>query len=379
MLNTLTLRGFRGFASYRLSGLARVNLLVGENNSGKTSVLEAVELLASGGDPRVLYNSLRRRGERVTDRVSDHLVDISHIFHGHDLAPGVNFALSSDNSDNRKDTLKAEILSLEDVEDKVRRMKEWQMRRHFGRPFGSDEDVMPVFGMSIKVPDGPQMLLPGLPEREILLPVMEEGTIGIGHGYARSIRNSRSGTPVQFLALDAFDPASMAEQWNTVLKEGLETEIVTDMRLLQPDLDSIHFLPRTRSGSDILLGLENDRRRTPIGTYGDGMRQLLALRLSFVGAANGVLLIDEIDAGLHWRVMEEMWQFVVEVAKRLNVQVFATTHSLDCIKGLGSLLRNRPDLEEQVSLQRVTRSLAKAVRLQGDQVRIAVKQDIEVR
>ena len=369
MLNTLNLRGFRGFDSYRLSGLARVNLLVGKNNCGKTSVLEAVELLVSEGDPRVLYNSLRRRGERVTDRMRERLMDISHIFHGHDPAPGVSFELSSDNG---KGTLKVKILSLEEVreevEDKGRGIKEWWTRRLFE----PDEDVVPVFGMSIDM---------GVPEsRTTLLPVMEEdGTIGIGYGYARPMRNGHSGTRVPFLALDAFDPASMAEQWNTVLKEGLEAEIVTDMRVLQPDLVSIHFLPRTRSGSDILLGLENDRRRAPIGTYGDGMRQLLALRLSFVGAANGVLLIDEIDAGLHWRVMEEMWKLVVDVAERLNVQVFATTHSSDCIRGLGSLLGNRPDLEEQVSLQRVTQSLSKAVSLQGDQVRIAMKQDIEVR
>ena len=105
------------------------------------------------------------------------------------------------------------------------------------------------------------------------------------------------------------------------------------------------------------------------------MRRLLALRLSL----KGILLIDEIDAGLHWTVMEEMWQLMGEVARRLNVQVFATTHSFDCIRGLGSLLRNRPQLKNQVSSRKVTRLLSEAVCLQGDQIRIAVKQDIEVR
>lgn len=55
MLNTLTLHGFRGFESYRLRGLARVNLLAGKKNSGKTSMLEAAELLVSGrGSPYAL-------------------------------------------------------------------------------------------------------------------------------------------------------------------------------------------------------------------------------------------------------------------------------------------------------------------------------------
>ena len=84
----------------------------------------------------------------------------------------------------------------------------------------------------------------------------------------------------------------------------------------------------------------------PISTFGDGLRRILALRLSFVGTANGFLLADEIDTGLHWTVIEEMWRFVVEVAPKNNVQVFATTHSYDCIRGLASLIRSRADLAD---------------------------------
>ena len=362
MLHTLALKGFRGFESYRLSGLTRVNLLVGKNNCGKTSVLEAIELLASEGNPRVLYDSLRRRGERGTRRMPRPVMDVAHIFHGHACAPGVSFELSSDNG---KRTLKVKILSLEEVEEQEER------RRRRSKLFYPDEEGPPPLAMHIDR---------GVPEREILLPVMGDGTTGIEWGrYLRSIGNGHSETPVHFLTLDAFDPASMGKQWDTVLEEGVEAEIVADMKLLVPDLDSIVFLTSDNTGSGIRIGLRNDRRRLPIGAYGDGMRQLLALRLSFVGASNGVLLIDEIDAGLHWTVMEDVWQLVVKVAKHLNVQVFATTHSFDCIRGLGSLLRNRPELEEQVCLQRVTRLLSKAVCLQADQIRVAVEQDIEVR
>lgn len=372
MLHTLALKGFRGFGSYRLSGLTRVNLLVGKNNCGKTSVLEAIELLASEGNPRVLYDSLRRRGERGTRRMPRPVMDVAHVFHGHACSPGVSFELSS--SDNGKDTLKVKILSLEEVDEKVDdwdlRVKKWQQRRLLVL----DEDVPPALAMHIDM---------GVPGREILLPVMEDGTIGIKYERplrsSLSLRNSHSTTSVHFLTLDAFDPASMGGMWDIVLEKGLEDEIVSDMKLLEPNLDSIHFLTSGGFSSGILIGLCNSGRRLPIGTYGDGMRRLLALRLSFIGAANGVLLIDEIDAGLHWTIMEEMWQFVVEVASRLNVQVFATTHSYDCIRGLGSLLRNRPELEEQVCLQKLDRLLPEAVCLQADQVRVAVEQDIEVR
>ena len=369
MLQTLEIRGFRGFESCRLTNLARVNLVVGKNNCGKTSVLEAIELLVSGGHPPVFQRSLARRGEigaQYVRRVRERVMDVSHVFFGHACAPGARFDLSSGVGER---ALSVRILSLAEVGEQA---DDWdpRVRRRLQRGlFDPDEDVTPMFGMSI---DG------GAPERHFVLPVMEDGTIGFER-YPRFIGNGAPGTPVHFLALDSFDPASMGGMWDTVLSEGREAEIVTDMQLLEPNLDSIHFLTGAGFGRGILVGLRNGGRRLPIGTYGDGMRRLLALRLSFVGTTKGFLLVDEIDTGLHWTVMEEMWQFVVEVARKSNVQMFATTHSYDCIRGLGTLLQSRPDLTDDVSIQKVDASLKQAVCLRGDQIRVAIEQDIEVR
>ena len=63
MLRTLTLRGYRGFESYRMTDFTRLNLTVGKNNSGKTSILEAVELLVAEGHVSVFHTAAQRRGE----------------------------------------------------------------------------------------------------------------------------------------------------------------------------------------------------------------------------------------------------------------------------------------------------------------------------
>ncbi len=82
MIRELTLHDFRAFRTLHLSGLGRVNLLVGSNNSGKTSVLEAVHFHASGGDVMALFASLVRRGERTSnadpDGYDEALFDIRH-------------------------------------------------------------------------------------------------------------------------------------------------------------------------------------------------------------------------------------------------------------------------------------------------------------
>ena len=103
------------------------------------------------------------------------------------------------------------------------------------------------------------------------------------------------------------------------------------------------------------------------------------MRLAVVGANHGFLLIDEIDAGLHWTVMEDVWRLLVEVAKKSDVQIFATTHSYDCIRGLGSSVRSRPELGGEISMQKVHPSPKQAVSFAGEQIAIAVEQQIELR
>ncbi len=356
MLKTLELHRYRGFASYRLTDLTCVNLLVGMNNCGKTSILEAVELLVSGGSVSALHESAVRRGE-LDDDVS-YGADVSHVFHGHECAPGARFELSSPDSRQR---LAGTILSLDEVGEAADRWEGMAKRR---RRFESEEEPAAAFGLSL-VPDG---------QPPVVIPIAENGSF-LEHLWPRSARGGRSRQDVRFLN---FEPASMQTAWNAVVADRRETEIVEAMRILMPEIDSVLFLAGRRR-HNVLVGQRNVRPRLPVGSYGDGMRRLLAVSLALVATENGCLLIDEIDTGFHWTVMEDMWRLVVEGAGRSNVQIFATTHSYDCIKGLGELVRSRPDLAKSVAVHKVHRKLEQAVAIPGGEIPIAVEQDIEVR
>lgn len=109
------------------------------------------------------------------------------------------------------------------------------------------------------------------------------------------------------------------------------------------------------------------------------MRRLLALSISLIHAKDGVLIIDEIDTGFHFSIMAKMWELVVRTAKDSNIQVFATTHSADCVKGLGLLCKASPDLQDDVSAHKVERNLESNVPFTGAEVLKAVEQDIEIR
>ena len=378
MLENLKLEMYRGFRAYELGDLTRVNLLVGKNNCGKTSILEAIHFLVSGGDPSVLTQAAYQRGEMnfLYDADSRHGredSDISHFFFGHRIGLGTCLRLSADSGYGPIDA-RIVFAEIADGPDSP----------YFGdeSSLSVDDDTFQDLALQIQVGDNSARHLP-------LFPVSADGSLFVPRSWR--FRRSRPDTvpevpPVQFLAPNSLEPNSMRTMWDKVLLEGRESDVITAMRLLEPDLDSIHFLTGGTSRMDadragVLLGFHTrtGRGRVPLGSYGDGMRRLLALSLSLIQAKDGFLLIDEIDTGLHWTVMEDMWKLIVDTARRSSVQVFATTHSYDCIRGLASLVESRPDLAADVSIQKIEKSLKKAVSLDAEKIRIAVEQDIEVR
>jgi AAA15 family ATPase/GTPase len=129
----------------------------------------------------------------------------------------------------------------------------------------------------------------------------------------------------------------------------------------------------------MVVRLSDHKRRIPIGSMGDGIWRMLGIALSLVNARGGTLLIDEIDTGLHFSAMENMWRLVKETATRLDVQVFATTHSRDCYEALAAI--SRPDVFENsdISIQRIERGKQQATFFTEQEIVIAAESAIEVR
>ncbi|MFP4190433.1 MAG: AAA family ATPase [Candidatus Hydrogenedentota bacterium] len=370
MIHSLSLTNYRGFDTYRLEGLGPVNLIVGKNNSGKTSVLEAVHFLASGGDPSVLAQIALLRGETVffgedTESLKREAPEVSHFFWGHSLDLGSEFSIGADNG---LSPLTVRVIQAKLVSESQQRL--------FDR-FGES-----AAAFSLRVGGGAN----GEGEEPDSWLVSEEGALlELVYPYHRPRRmRHKAGPSIQYIAPESLEPRSMSDMWDRVLAEGRESEVIEAMRILEGDIADIVFLTganaRRASGQGgILAGFRNTKGRLPLGSLGEGIRRLLALSLSLIHSADGILLIDEIDTGLHWGVMQDMWQLVVRTAMDSNVQVFATTHSLDCLRGLAWLHESDPDVAQHVMVQKLDRNLKESVAFDTSQVHTAVEQEIELR
>jgi hypothetical protein len=191
--------------------------------------------------------------------------------------------------------------------------------------------------------------------------------------------SQEAAVPVHFLRTE-IETTRLAALWDRVLLTPEEDTVVEALRIIEPAIERIAFLAEgRRANRSVFLKLSNIEDRLPLGSLGDGLKRLLALCLNLVPAKGGVLLVDEIDTGLHFSVMADMWRLVIDTAARLNVQVFATTHSLDCVRALAWVretpLRSAPD----VSLHRIERGAARTIRYNLDEIATAAKQHLEVR
>lgn len=104
----------------------------------------------------------------------------------------------------------------------------------------------------------------------------------------------------------------------------------------------------------------------------------LACGIAFC-SKGGVVFIDEIDTGLHYSRLADMWRMVIRTAKDLDVQVFATTHSNDCIRGLADAVREEEDFVDEVAIFRIDRRTDEAIRYSGSELDVIVNHEIEVR
>ena len=117
---------------------------------------------------------------------------------------------------------------------------------------------------------------------------------------------------------------------------------------------------------------------------GDGINRILTIILAMLNCENGVLLIDEFENGLHYSVQHQLWKVINDLSTKLNVQVFATTHSMDTLRSLSELINDYPieEMQEKVAcyyLQRTQTNEIKGYRYSADNFEFLINKGEDIR
>ena len=369
LYSSIEIRGYRGLREFALRGLGRVNLLVGTNNCGKTSVLECIELLNSAEKNTYLYSSiLGRRGEWIERREPGfrNSIDIRHLFSERDLGREIRVdALTAADADHASQHRSICI----GVQPSKRN---YSQPTFFDENEDEDEDGE-SFGLVTEWTN---------PDARLALAMSSEGIVGVPRRPIRMREENSHG--VQFIRTNGMNAQDTVRLFDDIVLTEREEDVTEALRIIEPTIEriasvSVDWAPAISDGpSGIFLRTKDAKQRVPIGSAGDGMWRILGLALALANAKGGVLLVDEIDTGLHYSVMEDMWRMISERATALNAQVFATTHSRDCYESLAAIATPESS-HVGVTIQRIDRKKGRAVRFSNEEIVAAAERGIEVR
>ncbi|HRV92783.1 MAG TPA: ATP-binding protein [Anaerolineae bacterium] len=376
MLHNLIIENYRLFKYFEVASLARVNLIVGTNNSGKSSLLEAIHLLTSDDVRSSLIYLLNERGEYVSGTIDPRLergtrggYQVSHIFHERLQKFGQVIRIFSNN--NQSPNLK--IALLESKDDHIPDPRQLSLL--------PDEDDVEIeideqLGYLIFEQSGFES-----ETSRVSMPLEIDGLV-FARPYSRTFlrRTPLSAGSSKLITTNYLGYDELAVLWDKITLTPKEDEVVEALKILEPDVNRISFTSSQTSNSGILLRLNGQEEPIPLGSMGDGMRRILAIVASLVSVGKGTLLVDEIDTGLYYAVLKDMWRLILETAHKQNAQVFATTHSWDCVKAFQQALDEFQTSEfgRLIRLEKTDNQI-KAVPYLADELTIAIEQDIEVR
>jgi AAA15 family ATPase/GTPase len=178
------------------------------------------------------------------------------------------------------------------------------------------------------------------------------------------------------------DEERIAQAWNKIALTKFDDYVVEALKLFNPDIQRLSIIElKNETSARVTFKVKLASRDEPvaIGSLGNGVLRCLQLVTLLTQCEGGIILIDEIDTGLHYSVLCRMWKMIFSLAKELDVQIFATTHSYDCIASLAQFCSERPEDGETITLHRIDATKSKSVRYAEPQLISAAEYHTEVR
>ncbi|MDW8002753.1 MAG: ATP-binding protein [Deltaproteobacteria bacterium] len=312
MYKIFKVRNFRCFGELTLTNLERVNLIAGMNNVGKTVLLEALFLHCGAYNPDL---ALRVNAFRGIERIK--------------IEFGRWQETPWDSLFSKFDTSKTVELEGEDKQTGHRVLRVKVIR--------DPQELLKIRQTIQHIPDMSKDLLASSEVTQVLEFRCTER--GQDRSYYMTVRPEGISIepipppppfPAFFLAARVRTfPAEDAERFGKLEIIGQQDAVLEVLRVIEGRLRRLAVV--VSGGAPMIYGDIGLDRLMPLPLMGEGMARLASLVLAIANAQNGVVLIDEIENGLHHSILAKVWSAIAKAARQFNTQLFATTHSLECI------------------------------------------------
>ena len=346
MLKRLQIQNFRGFNALKIDPLSRINLIAGKNNSGKTSLLEAILLLSSAGNAQEAANPDVIRGIKLGAPVQD--LFWQQIFYNLDMKDHIEIRGCHESRGELTLEITAERQPTTEIPlERTDGISAVNLFDERSLTFQYSDSENKKIKSHIRI-EG-QMLKGAHPDINVC--------------FHTIILLSRS----RNIDEDAKSLGQLRRQ-----KQG--DLLLKALQIIEPKLQSVE--ENSSSGTSMIWGDIGLSELVPLPAMGEGMTQIARVVLAIASVPKGAVLIDEVENGIHHSVLPDVWQAIDEAAKQFQTQVFATTHSFECVEAAHQALGS-----DGFRLHRLEARDAenRCVTYAPDSIAAAIKHGLEVR
>jgi hypothetical protein len=349
MIDSLQVENFRCYERLELHGLKRVNIVVGPNSSGKTALLEAV-YLAAGGHPEVVLKMRVWRGLGQSLQVSNDRRSYESLwkdlFHRFDQKKIVSTSIVG----SRENTRSARVY--------------YESQESFTLPLATESLVSSA-----------------------TIPITFEWTDYAGEKYisrpqvtGQALNLQGAGQPVRsafFSVMSLMNPTESAAQFSDLSKENKEELVIKTLAQEFPYISDLSV--ESNAGNWLLYGtVASMPEKLPLALISAGINRLVGIWLGISALAGGVILADEIENGIYYKMLPKVWSSLLRFSKQYETQLFVTTHSQECLNAIMPTLQDNAN-EFSILKTEKTEEGASVTVFAGDQLLGALEHGFEVR
>jgi len=358
MITDVLIKNFKCFRNLIVPELGRITLIGGRNNVGKTALLEALFLFLDMPNPVTVLNQYSRRGIKKITLTTEAIW--GPIFCGYAKDGKILVSLTINGNPEQvtirfnREFVPPPSMTIQTEEPQI-----------------STDDDLTILAVEIEytTKSGEKIILYHFcdPNNESRPTVVS--------------KSKPSKIPLQLASFlsskEHNQPSEITKQFSNLAQQDRENEAVEFLRIIEPRLESLKII--TKGPNPLVHGKLKDLTDTlPINFMGEGMEKLLALIVAITHSPNRIVIVDEIENGLHYSALPTIWKAIGKALLKYDCQLITTTHSYECLQAAHEGLSEMPEDFRYIRLHRKEDEIS-AKLSNYDMIGTAIKTNLEVR
>lgn len=318
MIEVVEISNFKGFSNLVLENLNTVNVITGQNNAGKTSLLEAIFMFYDRGNPDIHLRPHASRGIQAFEMTAESMW--GGLFNDFDFDKKITISITENKKKDRMECI-------------------YRSRGNFSatsqiystQNYTSSNTYISSEALQISYHSHKNKPM---------------GEIDVYFAKGQAQANFKNVVEIKKQAVSVTPSKSTNLQFFGIIDRFKKMDLLIDcLKIIEPEISSVSAVP-TSAGVSLYVDV-GKKIKIPISYLGDGVSKMLSIASAIIANPDSIVLIDEMENGIYYQHFPNMWEILIHIAHLNRSQLFITTHSYDSMTGLAKCLEKKGDLFNQ--------------------------------